>query len=156
MTKDSRLSGVLHALLHLAEADGPVTSEQLARTMQTNPVVVRRLMAGLRAAGFVASEKGHGGGWVLGVSLSRLTLGDIHEALGSPALLAVGHRDEQPRCLVEQAVNHALDGAWREAEALLLKRLHAVTLAALSADFHRRLAERGMTSKDLHHEHDHA
>jgi Rrf2 family protein len=156
MTKDSRLSGVLHALLHLAEADGPVTSEQLARTMHTNPVVVRRLMAGLRAAGFVASEKGHGGGWVLGVSLSRLTLGDIHEALGSPALLAVGHRDEQPHCLVEQAVNHALDGAWREAEALLLKRLHATTLAALAADFHRRLAERGMTSKDLHHEHHNA
>ena len=156
MTKDSRLSGVLHALLHLAEADGPVTSEQLARTMQTNPVVMRRLMAGLRAAGFVASEKGHGGGWVLGVSPSRLTLGDIHEALGSPALLAVGHRDEQPRCLVEQAVNHALDGAWREAEALLLKRLHAITLAALAADFHRRLAERGMTSKDLHHEHHNA
>ena len=153
MTKDSRLSGVLHALLHLAEADGPVTSEQLARAMQTNPVVARRLMAGLRAAGFVASEKGHGGGWVLGVSLSRVTLGDIHVALGSPALLAVGHRDEHPRCLVEQAVNHALDGAWREAEALLLKRLHGVTLAALAADFHRRLAERGMNPQDLHHDH---
>ena len=155
MTKDSRLSGVLHALLHLAQADGPVTSEQLARTMQTNPVVMRRLMAGLRAAGFVASEKGHGGGWVLGVSLSRLTLGDIHEALGSPALLAVGHRDEQPSCLVEQAVNHALDSAYREAEALLLKRLHSVTLAALAADFHHRLAERGMNPKDLLHGHHH-
>jgi DNA-binding IscR family transcriptional regulator len=153
MTKDSRLSGVLHALLHLAEADGPVTSEQLARAMQTNPVVMRRLMAGLRAAGFVASEKGHGGGWVLGVSLARVTLGDIHAALGSPALLAVGHRDEQPACLVEQAVNHALDGAYREAEALLLKRLHAVTLAALSTDFHRRLAERGLHAKDMHHDH---
>lgn len=153
MTKDSRLSGVLHALLHLAEAEGPVTSEQLARSMQTNPVVMRRLMAGLRAAGFVASAKGHGGGWVLGVSLQRLTLGDVHEALGAPALLAVGHREEHPACLVEQAVNHALDGAYREAEALLLKRLHAVTLAELSADFHRRLAERGHHPEDLHHEH---
>ena len=60
MIRDTRLSGVLHALLHLAEADGPVTSEQLARTMQTNPVVMRRLMAGLAEPGSgTASMKNH-------------------------------------------------------------------------------------------------
>ena len=47
MKRDSRLSTVLHALLHMAEMDGPATSESLAQAMQTNPVVVRRLMAGL-------------------------------------------------------------------------------------------------------------
>eukprot|EP01034_Spumella_vulgaris_P009550 gene9550-12112_t len=51
MKKDSRLSGVLHCLLHMAEHDAPSTSEALAAAMQTNPVVVRRLMAGLRDAG---------------------------------------------------------------------------------------------------------
>jgi len=60
MSRDSRLSGVLHILLHMAERQGPVTSEALAKIMQTNPVVIRRTLAGLRERGYVRSEKGHG------------------------------------------------------------------------------------------------
>jgi Rrf2 family protein len=147
MRRDSRLSGVLHVLLHMAEHDGPVTSELLAKAMGTNPVVVRRIMAGLRDDGYVRSEKGHGGGWVLARDLADVTLRDVYEALDCPALLAMGHRTEQPGCLVEQAVNAALDTAFRDAEALLLSRLGDVTLARLSADFHARLAARSRSRR---------
>lgn len=157
MKRDGRLSGVLHVLLHMAQRDGPATSEQLALAMQTNPVVVRRVMAGLREKGLVASAKGHGGGWVLCCPLERITLRDIHEAVGTPALLAVGHRSENPECLVEQAVNTALQGAYLQAEALLLARLGEVTLAQLSADFHRRMLASGRQphhlSEDIGHGH---
>ncbi|WGT64005.1 RrF2 family transcriptional regulator [Variovorax paradoxus] len=151
MKRDSKLSAVLHVLLHMAETDGPVTSESLAVAMHTNPVVVRRVMSGLRQAGFVSSAKGHGGGWVLSCSLSAVTLGDIHNAVGSPALLAMGNRTESPGCVVEQAVNAALDGACQEAEALLLKRFNGITLADLSKDFHRRMTGGGFTHKDIEH-----
>jgi DNA-binding IscR family transcriptional regulator len=137
------LSGVLHILLHLAEQQGPVTSEVLARAMATNPVVIRRIMAGLRDQGYVRSEKGHGGGWTLACDLSAITLRDIYAALGSPSLLAMGNRTEAPGCLVEQAVNAALNQAFHDAEALLLARFGEVTLATLSADFHDRLVTRG-------------
>lgn len=142
MRRDSRLSGVLHVLLHMAEHDAPVTSEALARMMDTNPVVVRRILGGLRDEGYVRSEKGHGGGWTLGCNLSEVTLLDIHTALGSPSLLAMGNRTEAPGCLVEQAVNARLDDALDEAEALLLTRFGEVTLAALHADVHGRLTAR--------------
>jgi Rrf2 family protein len=151
MKRDSRLSGVLHLLLHMAESGEPATSEALARAMHSHPVVVRRLMAGLRRAGFVASAKGHGGGWVLACPLERITLGDIHAALGAPALLAVGHREERPDCLVEQAVNAALGSAYEAAEALLLARLQQVTLAQLSRDFHGRLKGRAASIEEAHH-----
>lgn len=151
MKRDGKLSGVLHMLLHLAETREPATSETLARAMNTNPVVVRRLMAGLRKAGFVASAKGHGGGWVLGCPLSTMTLGDVHAALGAPPFLAVGLRDEQASCLVEQAVNAALGTAYAEAEALLVARLHGVKLSALAEDFHHRLQARGLSPQDFHH-----
>jgi Rrf2 family protein len=143
MKKDSRLSGVLHVLLHMAEQEGPLTSETMAKAMGTNPVVIRRIMAGLRNAGYVRSEKGHGGGWTLTCDLSKVTLRDIYAALGEPALLAMANRTEAPSCLVEQAVNAALHQASRDAEALLLARLGEVTLAMLSADFHGRLLARG-------------
>jgi len=137
MKRDSRLSGVLHVLLHMAEHDGPVPSEVLARAMQTNPVVIRRVLAGLREQGYVRSEKGHGGGWTIACDLEAVTLRDIYEALGRPALFALGNRSDSPDCLVEQAVNAALDTALEDAQALLLASFERVTLAALSADFHR-------------------
>lgn len=152
MKQNNRLSGVLHLLLHMAELAAPATSETLARAMGSHPVVVRRLMAGLREAGFVASARGHGGGWVLAVPLASITLGDVHAALGAPAFLAAGLRDAQSSCLVEQAVNRALGDAYAEAEALLVARLHDVTLAVLADDFHRALRARGLTTKDLHHD----
>lgn len=143
MRRDSRLSGVLHVLLHMAEHGGPVTSEVLAKAMETNPVVIRRIMAGLRDHEYVRSEKGHGGGWTLACDLSRITLLDIYNAIGSPSPIAMGNRMEAPGCLVEQAVNAVLGQAFQDAEALLLSRLGEVTLARLSADFHDRLATRG-------------
>ncbi len=162
MKRDSRLSGVLHVLLHMAERPGPATSETLAKAMDTNPVVIRRTMAGLREQGFVRSEKGHGGGWTLAPGWGDLTLRDIYDALGRPSLLAIGNRTESPGCLVEQAVNAALSAAFDEAEARLLGRFGEVTLAALSADFHARMATRADTPntglpntdiQEIHHDH---
>ena len=147
MKKNSQLSGVLHVLLHMAEHDGPVTSEVLALMMQTNPVVIRRIMAGLRDSGHVRSEKGHGGGWSLACDLAGVSLRDIYDSLGHPALFALGNRTETPDCLVEQSVNAALDTAFRDAEMLLLSRLGDVTLAVLSDDFHSRLAQRKRARK---------
>jgi DNA-binding IscR family transcriptional regulator len=140
MKRDSRLSGMLHVLLHMAGQEGPITSEHLAEMMHTNPVVVRRIMTGLRARGHVRSEKGHGGGWRLATDPGKLTLYDVYEALGRPPFFAIGNRSDAPLCLVEQAVNGVLDQALDEAAMLLHGRLRKVTLAMLSADFHRRHA----------------
>ena len=142
MRRDSKLSGVLHVLLHMAEATGPVTSETMAKMMQSNPVVIRRILAGLREQGFVNSEKGHGGGWQLSCDLDKVTLYDIYAALEAPAILAIGNRNESPSCLVEEAVNTMMDQAFGEAEALLLGRFRQVTLAELSQYLHQRLQER--------------
>lgn len=150
MRQDNRLSGVLHLLLHMAQKDGPVTSEVLAKAMDTNPVVIRRVMAGLRDQGYVQSAKGHGGGWTLACDLSKVTLRDIYTALGSPTLLAIGNRTETPGCLIEEAVNAALNQSFEDAEALLLSRLGEVTIAALNTDVQGRLAARGLSGHRRH------
>ncbi|PWW01848.1 Rrf2 family protein [Hoeflea marina] len=129
MKLDTRLSLVLHALLHMAGHGRTMTSADLALCMDTNPVVVRRTMAGLRRAGLVRSEKGHGGGWTLGRELAEISLRDVYAALGSPAVFALGNHTESPGCLIERAINDRLDGALREAEALLVARLGELTLA---------------------------
>jgi DNA-binding IscR family transcriptional regulator len=138
----------------MAEAPGPMTSEDLGRVMQTNPVVIRRIMAGLRDQQLVSSEKGHGGGWTLSCDFNAVTLRDIYEALGSPEIFAMGNRSESPGCLVEAAVNKALTGAFEDAEALLMARFGGVTLAALSKDFHEAMVKQGRRiDLDAVHEH---
>lgn len=139
MPSDTRFSRVLHLLIHLDRHEGAATSDVLAGMLSTNPVVVRRMMAGLRDAGLVTSERGHGGGWTLARGLADITLLDVHRALGSPAPFAIGLADDDPRCLVEQAVNAALSGTLRELEALLLARFESVSLAELAEDFDRRM-----------------
>ena len=117
-----------------ADRLAPVTSEKLAQTMQTNPVVVRRIFGGLRDAGFVTSEKGHGGGWRFACDPDKVTLAQIYRAVGSPSILAMANRTESPGCLIEQSVNSALDAAMNEAEAVVRAQLEKITLGELAAD----------------------
>lgn len=112
-----------------------MTSETIARMLGTNPVVVRRTMAGLRDAGYVRSEKGHGGGWTIAANSETTTLLDIHRAVGGPPLLVLGIAHPSPTCAVAAVVDAALDEALREAEARLVARLGAVSLAELARKF---------------------
>ena len=131
MRKDSRLSRVLHVLIHMDQLDCPATSDTIAGMLNTNPVVVRRTMALLREQGYVTSVKGHGGGWSLAKPLADITLYDIHKALGDNSVFTIGLTDEHSNCAIEAAVNTAIDDVLEEAEALLLARFKAVTLDRL-------------------------
>ena len=135
MRSDSRLSRMLHALIHMDRLDRAVPSDTLAQMLNTNPVVVRRTMAGLRQHGLVTSEKGPGGGWALARPLDAITLLDIYQALGEPPLFAIGLSVDNPACLIEQAVNASLDATLAEARAVLLRRLGQVTLGDLARQF---------------------
>jgi Rrf2 family protein len=138
MKRNSRLSAVLHLLLHMGEAEPrALTSEQLASFIHTNPVVVRRIIAGLREAGIVVSGRGPGGGWRLGRPLDEITLAEISTTLGE-TLMSFSIEPESPGCLVEQAVLATLADFRREAEQLLLAKLSKITLADLAANLSRR------------------
>jgi DNA-binding IscR family transcriptional regulator len=126
----------------MAHREGPATSEVLAKALRTNPVVLRRTMAGLRDQGYVRSGKGHGGGWTLACDLWKVTLRDIYLALGRPALFAIGNRSEAPDCLVEEAVNANLNQAFLEAEEMLMTRFGEISLSMLSAGVQSRFEQR--------------
>lgn len=146
MQLDGRLSRMLHLLIHMDRADGPITSSVAADMLHTNPVVVRRTMAGLRDAGLVRSDKGHAGGWTLIKSLKDVTMLDVYKAVGEQRIFAIGLADPAPQCLVEQAVNASMTTALQEAEALLIAELGRVTLAAIAKDFESRFSSRTANS----------
>ena len=138
MRHDSRLSRMLHVLIHMDRYDGSITSDNIAKMLNTNPVVVRRTMAGLRNTGYVRSDKGHGGGWILARPLDEISLLDVQQALGRPEMFAIGIAIDHPDCLVEQSVNAALTDAFDAAEQMLLSRFAEVKLSDIARDFDLR------------------
>ncbi|WP_434277407.1 Rrf2 family transcriptional regulator [Acinetobacter sp. CE-15] len=135
MRKDSKLSRMLHVLLHMAREKKPFTSEQISIMLDTNPVVVRRTMSGLKKAGFVHADKGPGGGWTLVQALEEISLFDIYQAVGEPTIFAIGNEQETPNCLVELVVNKALNQAMQEAQNILIQQLKSTNLSKLAQDF---------------------
>lgn len=151
MRTDSKLSRMLHVLLHMARQDKTFTSDEIAHMLSTNPVVVRRTMSGLKKAGFVHSEKGAGGGWQLTGDLEKITLWDIYQAVGEPTIFAIGNERDHPACLVERVVNSALDQAIQEAQRILVRQFKSTTLAALAADFDHLYAQHEHKQINIQH-----
>nr|WP_321822592.1 MULTISPECIES: Rrf2 family transcriptional regulator [unclassified Burkholderia] len=137
MRTDSRLSRVLHVLLHMTRDKQPTTSNQIAEILGTNSAVVRRTLAGLRRAGYVASLKGHGGGWSIACDLEAVSLFDIYSAIGSERIFAIGFDHTNPDCAVERVVNAAVDDVLHQAEALLIEKFKDITLGDLARDFEK-------------------
>lgn len=134
MKRNSRLSASLHALVHMAQVpERPMTSEDIAGWLHTNPVVVRRMVAGLRDAGIVSTARGHGGGWTLARPASSITLADVAAALDE-SFLSINTEPENPSCLVEKSVMRHLDGFRLEVEQLLAERLSKMTIADIAAE----------------------
>lgn len=126
---------MLHVLLHMADSKDPMTSEQVASMLGTNSAVVRRTMAGLREAGYVRSEKGHGGGWRLDCDLQKVTLLDVLKAVGTERLFAIGFDHDSPDCTVERVVNASVSATLSKAEQVLLEGFQAISLADLARQF---------------------
>ena len=140
----SRFTMALHALGMIAwdgeRSGAPVTSTTLARSINTNPVVVRRVLADLRRAGLVETRRGVGGGVVLARPAARITLREVWEALEAREQLFARHPSgPNPHCPVGRCVAAYLEELYGEAEAALKASLGKVTLAQLQRDVASRL-----------------
>lgn len=142
MRQDTRLSRLLHVLLHMAQTDVPMTSQQIADMLGSNAVVVRRIMAGLRDGGYVEAERGHGGGWRITRRTDEITVLDVYRSLGSPDLFAFGFSNPRPNCLVEQSVNATIAESLETATAAILERFSTLHLSQIEAEVRNRLSKR--------------
>jgi Rrf2 family protein len=141
----SRFTMALHALGMIAletERSGgqPVTSQVLARSINTNPVVVRRVLADLRRAGLVETRRGAGGGVTLARPAGRISLRCVWEALeGHEQLFGRHPSGPNPACPMGRCIADYLESLYGHAEAALKASLGKVTLARLQRDVSSRL-----------------
>ena len=128
MKKNSRTSVALHSLICLARADKPMTSEELGRCQNTNPVIIRKVLGELKKSSLVTSEKGHGGGWVALKSPKDVSFQDVFDALDESLLPPGLAIDKSEQCLIMKNMAGAMDDFLAEASALLSKKLKKIRL----------------------------
>jgi len=79
---NTRFAVAYHALSLLGSIpDAPLSSEQLAVSVGSSPVYLRRVLGALRNAGLVDSRPGAHGGWVLARAPQDISLGDAWRAV---------------------------------------------------------------------------
>ena len=132
MNVSTRFTVALHILTLLASGKSePMTSEYIAGSVNTNPVVVRRLMAMLRKAGFVSSQPGNGGGWELACRPDRLSLADIRQAVHEGSPFSMHSQAPNPCCPVGKNIQSVLTPHYERAEAALQAELAKTTIQTL-------------------------
>jgi Rrf2 family protein len=138
VSANSRLTIATHALTWMAgnEHEGATSSnsEQIARSVRTNPVVIRRLMAQLGKAGLVVSRRGAGSGWRLALPPEEVSLGDIDAALGSEGLFALHRNEPSPNCPIAQGIRPVLTQVYDRVGAAVRQELEQTTLADVLYD----------------------
>jgi len=110
-----------------------VTSETIARSLGTNPVVVRRVCGLLVKAGLVEVKKGPNGGALLARPPEKISLGEIYRAVEHEAILPVPVASNQDACGIGRLVSPVLKIFFGEAEHCLMKKLDRTRLSEVIA-----------------------
>jgi Rrf2 family protein len=144
----SRVAVAVHILAYLAwKRDEPSTSEKIAGSVNTNPVVVRRIMGSLREAGLVQAQPGAGGGSMLVREPAQITLLDVYRAVEDGEDLFALHADPCQNCGIGSNIRDVLQGVFCRAHEALQGVLGEVTIADVFADLHARRAGCGESAR---------
>ena len=124
----------LHVLAMLAYRDGEsVSSGRLAASVNTNPVIIRRLLLALQAAKIVQSRKGRGFGSRLSRSAARIDLAEVYRAVDDAVPFGRPRRRPNPACPVGRRIESELERIFRSAQQALERDLGRTSLADVLA-----------------------
>jgi Rrf2 family protein len=132
MKTSCRFAMAVHVLTVLAYKDGDrVTSSLLASSVNTNPVVVRRLLLALQEAKLVETRKGMGFGSRLSRSPARINLAQIFRAVESEESFVLPPKKPNQACPVGHCIQAAIGKVFTSAREALERDLEKTTLADL-------------------------
>lgn len=132
MAANSRFAVATHILAALALKKGEkVSSSYLGESVNTNPVVIRRILLDLQKAGLTVSHSGKNGGTELVASPKDVSLKRIYEAVDQGSVFAYNPAPPNKKCPLSCRMKQVLEPVFQSVEAALEKDLAEVTLEDL-------------------------
>jgi Rrf2 family protein len=136
----------VHVLTVLAYKEGDrATSSYLAKSVNTNPVVIRRLLSTLQKANLVDTCKGAGSGSRLDRSPGRITLAEVYQAVEEDDPFTLPPGKPNPDCPVGHCIQEALQGVFSSAEEAMIEQLRRVTVADIIESVRRNCSQAAKT-----------
>lgn len=147
---DAKFSTAIHLLIMVSEADAPMSSEQIARSVGTNASYVRKVAARLNRAGIIAGRRGVSG-FSLVKTPERISLLEIYRAVEQTENVHVFdvHQNPSDECIVGRNIRPVLNGMFRHAEQVLERELADTTLADCIAQMRKRIETNEHAPKDI-------
>lgn len=137
MSRNSRFPVSIHILAYLAYRGGAaVPSAEIAASVDTNPVVIRRLLSALTKARLVTAQKGVTGGFSLARKPAQISLLEIYRAAEPQPNPGLSHFSPNHRCPVGAKIESVVRGVFDRAQAGMDAELARTTLADVEAQLH--------------------
>lgn len=127
---DTRFSSAIHMMILISESDHPMTSEQIAESVGTNPSYIRKITSLLKKKGLVESRPGISG-FALKRKPQEITLFMIYEAVEGTDQVHIFdlHQNPSDACIVGRHIRPVLQDVFRDAEEKAEQELKETTLS---------------------------
>ncbi|MBX2841464.1 MAG: Rrf2 family transcriptional regulator [Flammeovirgaceae bacterium] len=133
--KSSKFIVATHLMTILALNQGKkVTSAEIAWSINTNPVLVRKLISLLKKRNLVVSEVGADGGNKLAKKAFEITLLDIYNAIESGAVFQKPYGKINIECVIARNIMPVLDHHFNKAQLAMLGELSKTSLQTVSLE----------------------
>ncbi len=147
MKSSSKFAVAIHILVGLAvvyfrKPQQSVSSENIAWSVNTNPVVIRRILGLLKKAELVKTITGASGGTQIGKNPEDITLFDIYNAVEERTVFHSPYRTPNAECPIGANISTAIAGPLQKAEQALENALSKVTLNEITKNILEQIANK--------------
>jgi DNA-binding IscR family transcriptional regulator len=133
---NTRFATLIHILTVLAKyPDQWLSSEWIARSIQINPVIVRKELGVLQELGWVISKKGKEGGSMLNVTACDISLAEIYKAVKNSNVLGKKNECTNTACSIGRKINKELESLFEETDEIVYQALQHKTLKGFVEQF---------------------
>ena len=129
MSSSSRFAIATHLLTMMACSDDhSLKSDEIAGSVNTNPVVIRRMLCDLAHGHLVVSQTGAAGGSRLARKPEQITLLDVYRTVESPGVFSLHRQRPNQRCPVGRNIGNVLGGVRQEIDQAIEQILGGITI----------------------------
>ncbi len=131
MAANSKFAMATHIMTALAQKQDKLNSTYLADSLNTNPVVVRRILSELQKAGLLETEAGRSGGARITRKPSSISLFEVYAAVDDGELFAYNPNDPNKKCALSCQMKSVLTPVFEAANQALADKLKKIKLSEL-------------------------